>query len=361
MDLIDQLKNLGERAAKQRDLLLTEEATKMALIAPFINALGYNVFDPTEVVPEFVADVGIKKGEKVDYAIRQGGKVIMIFECKGAKEDLNAAHASQLYRYFSVVEARIAVLTNGIVYRFFTDLDERNKLDEKPFLEINLLDIKEPLVEELKKLHRASFDLDKLIATASDLKYLSALKRIVAEEIANPSDELVKLLGKQVYQGTMTQGVRDQLRELLRRAFQQTISDRLASTLQVALDREVKISDDSTREVAKAAEVSEASKNAIVTTDEELEAFRIVRAIVREVVDVKRVAQRDVQSYFSVLLDDNNRKPICRLYFNAKTKYLGLFNPDKTEEKVVVEDVDDIFKYADRLKAVALSYDTKSA
>jgi predicted type IV restriction endonuclease len=96
---------------------------------PFISALGYDVFDPVEVIPEFTADVGIKKGEKVDYAIKQDGKIIMLFECKCCNGSLDDCHASQLYRYFSVTEARIAVLTDGIIYRFYTDIEQPNKMD----------------------------------------------------------------------------------------------------------------------------------------------------------------------------------------------------------------------------------------
>jgi hypothetical protein len=126
-------------------MIQTEEATKNAFILPFIGILGYDVFDPSEVVPEFTADVGTKKGEKVDYAIIRDKKVIMLFECKACDANLDESHASQLYRYFSVTESRIGVLTNGILYRFYTDLEEPNKMDSKPFMELNIIEIQEPL------------------------------------------------------------------------------------------------------------------------------------------------------------------------------------------------------------------------
>ena len=149
MDFIENIQGLAARIDKQLGHLKTEEATKNALVMPFINALGYNVFDPTEVVPEFSADVGVKKGEKVDYAIMKDDKVIMLFECKASNVVLGDDHASQLYRYFSVTEARIGVLTNGVLYRFYADLDEPNKMDAKPFLEFNMLDVQESLVSAL--------------------------------------------------------------------------------------------------------------------------------------------------------------------------------------------------------------------
>ena len=82
------IEEIGSRATRQRDSLTTEEATKHALILPFIQALGYNVFDPTEVVPEFTADYGLKAGEKVDYAIMRNGEPVMLFECKKIGDSL---------------------------------------------------------------------------------------------------------------------------------------------------------------------------------------------------------------------------------------------------------------------------------
>ncbi|MCM5551362.1 type I restriction endonuclease, partial [Xanthomonas hortorum pv. pelargonii] len=147
MDFIDQLRVLATRISTTRALIQTEEATKNAMVMPLIQILGYNVFDPLEVTPEIVADVGIKKGEKVDYAILRDGKPIILFECKKAGAELNINHASQLFRYFHVTAARFGVLTNGLVYRFFTDLEQPNKMDEKPFFEFNILDFKDRDVE----------------------------------------------------------------------------------------------------------------------------------------------------------------------------------------------------------------------
>ena len=133
--------------------------------------------------PEFTADVGTKRGEKVDYAILQEGKPILLFECKQCGVDLDASHASQLYRYFSVTEARIAVLTNGLMYRFYTDLDNPNQMDSKPFLEINMLDVQAPLVDELKKLSKSTFDLDTMLTTASELKYTREIRLLMEEQL----------------------------------------------------------------------------------------------------------------------------------------------------------------------------------
>ncbi|HMO59356.1 MAG TPA: type I restriction endonuclease, partial [Roseiflexaceae bacterium] len=189
MDLIDRLRDIAARIPKQLEHLQTEEATKHALVMPFISALGYNVFDPTEVTPELNADVGVKKGEKVDYAILRDQRPIILFECKHHAVDLGKVHASQLYRYFSVTEARFGVLTNGLVYWFYTDLEAANKMDAKPFFEFSMLNIRESAVDELKKFSKTAFDLPTILTTASELKYTREIKRLLAEQLTDPSDD----------------------------------------------------------------------------------------------------------------------------------------------------------------------------
>ena len=169
MDFIDEIKQFSKRVDGLKDNLTTEEATKTSLIMPFFALLGYDVFNPDEFVPEYTADVGIKKGEKVDYAILNNGEPVILIEAKWVKEELQK-HDSQLFRYFGTSKAKFAILTNGITYRFYTDLEETNKMDEKPFLEINMLDIKEAQVAELKKFKKSAFSIDEIFNTASQLK-----------------------------------------------------------------------------------------------------------------------------------------------------------------------------------------------
>ena len=141
----------------------TEEATKTAIIMPFFSMLGYDVFNPQEFVPEFTADVGIKKGEKVDYAIIQDGTPVILIECKSITENLER-HDSQLFRYFGTTPAKFAILTHGIFYRFYTDLEDANKMDKDPFLTINILDIRDNQVPELKKFCKSVFDIDSIFS-----------------------------------------------------------------------------------------------------------------------------------------------------------------------------------------------------
>lgn len=357
MDLIDQLRVLASRIANTRAMIQTEEATKNAMVMPFIQALGYNVFDPLEVTPELVADVGTKKGEKVDYAILRDGKPIMLFECKKSGGDLSINHAGQLFRYFHVTEARFGVLTNGLVYRFFTDLEQPNKMDEKPFFEFNILDFKERDVEELKKFAKSAFDIETILTTANDLKYTRAIQTRLAELVANPSEDFVRLLSADILGAKrFTPAVRDQFTTISKRAFEQFIGERINERLKGAMSPEsVTVSDKPA--VVVQDEPSVATEPVIVTSSEELEGFHTVRAIIRNLVPTKRVAMRDAQSYCAILLDDNNRKPICRLRFNNAQKLkLGFFNAQKEEEQVSLESVDDIYNYAEQIRATVASY-----
>jgi len=362
MDFIDHLRVLAARISNTRAIIQTEEATKIAMVMPFIQILGYNVFDPTEVTPELVADVGTKKGEKVDYAILRDGKPIILFECKKAGADLHINHASQLFRYFHVTAARFGVLTNGLVYRFFTDLEQPNKMDEKPFFEFNILDFKERDVEELKKFAKSAFDLEIILTTANELKYTRAIQTRLAEWMVNPSEDFVRLVSSELLGSRrFTPAVRDQFTPITRRAFEQLIGERINERLKGAMAPESVSVSEPISVVAPvrvdATAATTATEPQFATSPEELEGFHIVRAIVRGLVPTKRVVMRDAQSYCAILLDDNNRKPICRLRFNNTEKLrLGLFNDKKEEELVSLEAVDDIYNHAEQIRAVVSSY-----
>lgn len=281
MDMIDQIRVLATRIANTRSLIQTEEATKTAMVMPFIQILGYNVFDPLEVTPELVADVGTKKGEKVDYAILREGRPIMLFECKKAGADLGINHAGQLFRYFHVTAARFGVLTNGLVYRFFSDLEQPNKMDDKPFFEFDVLDFKERDVEELKKFAKSAFDLDKILTTATDMKYTRAIQSLLATWMTAPSEDFVRLVSADLL-GTrrFTPVVRDQFTAITRRAFERLVGEKINERLKGAMSTDaasaVEIPKAGAAESAPAASEEE---ERITTSLEELEGFYIVRSI----------------------------------------------------------------------------------
>lgn len=360
-DLIDEIRSLAAKIERSRSLVATEEATKNAFVMPFIAALGYDVFDPTEVTPELVADVGVKKGEKIDYAVLRDGKPIMLFECKHHGANLAAEHASQLYRYFSVTECRVAVLTNGVEYRMFTDLDAPNKMDAKPFLVFSVLDFPEGLLPELKKFSKEAFNLDALLSTANELKYTREIKALLGQQLVAPSEEFVKFCAVGIGVSRMTQAVREQFTLLTRRALSDFLSESMEATLKTALGASVGGVSFETKVAAELVE-SESRQDKdpkVTTTEEELEGYYIIKAILRDLVDVRRIVHRDQQSYFGILLDDNNRKPLCRLHFNAASKrYVGVFDENRNEERIAIESPDDIYALAERIRATARIYES---
>lgn len=340
MEIAKQLQGLADKVEQLKDRIETEESTKHAFILPFINMLGYDTFNPMEVVPEFTADLGTKKGEKVDYAIFQEGNPILIIECKHWREKLDI-HSSQLFRYFHVTKTRFALLTNGIEYRFFTDLEEKNKMDEKAFLEFNITKLKEPVIKEIEKFHKSNFDEQKIIDNASNLKYTNTIRNLILAELEEPSTEFIKLFAGRAYSGRLTANVLEEFTGIVTKAFNQLISDRVNDRLNSALNKEVE------KQKEETAPIEEPSK--IETTEEEMEGFRIVVAILRRSVDISRIAHRDTQSYFGILLDDNNRKPICRLHLNGGKKYLGVFNENKDEVKYQIDNIGMIYQFEEHL------------
>lgn len=353
MDFKDQIKQLGERVTKLKEQIQTEEATKNAFIMPFLQTLGYDVFNPLEVVPEYITDIGTKKGEKIDYAIFKDSNPTILVECKHWGQNLNV-HDGQLLRYFHVSKAKFGLLTNGVTYRFYSDLVEANKMDEKPFLEFNINEIKDNQIEELKKFHKTVFDAESITNTASELKYTNELKHLLQQELVNPSADFVKHFARQVYPSVVTAKVLEQFTNLTKKSIQQHISDLITERLKTALTKE----DEKVKEQeAIQAEQIKAYENKVVTTEEELEGFMIVKTILRQKISATRITHRDAQSYFAILLDDNNRKTICRLYLNGSKKYFVTLDEQKKEVKNEITSLDDIFKHSETLLNIVDNYD----
>jgi len=363
MEFAELLAALALKVRNQREAIQTEEATKNAFIMPFISTiLGYDVFNPLEVVPEFTADVGVKKGEKVDYAIMRDGEVQILIECKKSKEALKIEHASQLFRYFAVTNARIAVLTNGETYQFYTDLDAPNRMDDKPFLVLDLLDIDETLLPELRKLTKDVFDLDSIINAAEELKYIGQIKRTIAAQFKEPQDEWIRFFTTRVYDGAFTQKVREQFTSLVTKATKQFLNDQVNDRLKTALGSSafspLPVSAETASLTSQLVVADDLDRDTeLDTTLEELEGYQIVKAIACSEVKPQRVMHRDAKSYFAVLLDDNNRKPIARLHFNGlKQKYLGVFDQDKVETRHAISSLDEIYLHADAIRESVKNY-----
>ncbi len=340
----ESLRAIADRVKSHSSTMATEEAVKTAVVLPFLRALGYDVFDPTEVVPEFTADAVGKKGEKVDYAIKIDNEIRILVECKPVSVALEKKHLDQLYRYFSVTNAKFAILTNGRTFNFYTDLEAPNKLDTRPFLVFDVTDFNAGIVTELRKFEKAAFDVNAILATAERLKYTSGVKQQISKLIEEPSEEFVRLVVNGIYEGRLTSQAREMLTGVVRAAFREVIMDTVKSRLSSALA--------DTEEVIEKIDEPEADEPDVVTTDEEREGYMIVKAIVRDTISPQRVVMRDQKSYCGILVDNNNRKPLARLWFNRSVKYIGLFDGEG-EERLIIDSLDQIYDFSDRLRATA--------
>ncbi len=347
MELATKLVELEKRTAQHRELLLTEEAAKTALVMPFLQALGYDVFNPAEVVPEFTADVGIKKGEKVDYALCLDGKVAILVECKPSSIDLDLKHASQLYRYFSTTDARVAVLTNGVVYKFFSDIEQPNRMDDKPFFIFSMDAIRRTDPTVLERFSRAQFDIEAIVAEAGRLKLESQMRIEVEKEFASPSDDFVRLMANRVQPGRFTAAVKEQFQAILTASIAGLVRDRVNERLTSALN----VANPAPETMPEGSSDDMSQGDGIITTEDEISGFRIVQAIAARHVAPQRVVIRDSKSYCAILLDDNNRKTLARLHFNSPTtRYIGTFS-GKEETRHPVSALTDLYKLEPQITA----------
>ena len=337
MELDEKLYSLSERIKQLKEKIQTEEATKQSFIMPFFQALGYDVFNPLEFVPEFTADVGIKKGEKVDYAILKDNEPIILIEAKPCNDDLSK-HDSQLFRYFGTTRARFAILTNGIIYKFFSDLDQPNIMDKKPFYILDMENLSEQSIAYVEKFIKANLDIDNILNTASDLKYLNLTKLAFKELMENPSDEFVRLLlNTGIYDGVKNQKVIDKFKPITKRAMNQYINEKLSSKFKETLtsgDNEKDEDIEDSKEESK-----------IVTTIDELNSYAIVKSILRKEIEPQRIFYKDTESYFGILLDSNIRKWILRINLNSRNKHIIIPDENKKGIRYDIDTIDDIYNY----------------
>lgn len=346
MEINEIIKQFAKRVLNIKGTISTEEGTKMSLIVPFFQILGYDVFNPLEFCPEYTADVGIKKGEKVDYAILENEAPIILIECKSCTENLDK-HSSQLFRYFGTSSAKFGILTNGVVYKFFTDLEQPNKMDLIPFLEFDFETIKDSQINELKKFCKDNFDKDKIFSTAEELKYTNLIKNSLSIEMDAPTDGLVRHIMASIYDGQKNQKAIEKFRPLVKKAFQSFINEIVNNKISSALTQEENNQSDMEKPLDTAEEPKIESK--IITTEEEIEAFYIIRGILAGTVNVNDIVRRDTESYFGILYQDNNRKPICRLKLDVKNKYILIPDENKSFKKYPIESLNDIYKYKNNL------------
>lgn len=359
MDFKDSIKQLSQRANQFKDNLLTEEATKTALILPFISALEYDVFNPLEVVPEMDCALINKKSDKIDYAIMNNNQPIMLIECKQANANLEL-HTTQLQKYYAASNAKFGLLTNGIEYRFYADLDKVNIMDDKPFLVVNILDISESDIEQLKKFNKSYYNEDTILSSAQDLKYSTELRNILNKEISAPSAEFVKFFMKHVYNGKATEKTIEFFTPIVKNCINDIINDIIQDRLSLA---STQLNAQTIEQVPAETEPENIEEtepsDGIVTTQEEIDAYNIVRSILRKNIDATKIEYKDCKSYFSIYIQ-NRKHWICRFYFGSYRKSIYLPQDDYSNQvKLEIKSIDEIFNYTEHLeKALEMALST---
>lgn len=243
MDFAEKIRELAGLLDKNKDHVFTEEATKHSLVMPFLQILGYNIFDPTEVIPEFTADIGVKKGEKVDYAIAFNNEPSILIEVKSARTVLQPKTISQLFRYFGVTKSKFAILTNGIQYQFFSDFEEKNKMDIIPFITVDIVpSIRDSEIMELRRFHKDFFDAERISSSAIELKYTGELKKYFKQQFKDPDETFVKyFIKKTTFSGIVTKQALERLSPIVINAFRQYVNEIVSDTLKGALEEAKKV------------------------------------------------------------------------------------------------------------------------
>ena len=362
MDFKDQIIQLSEKIDKLKDGIATEEATKTSFIMPMIAALGYDVFNPFEVVPEMDCDL-TKRGDKIDYAIMKDNTPILLIECKQCKQNLDL-HSTQLAKYYAASNARFGVLTNGIEYRFYADLEKQNIMDEKPFLVVNMLELSDADIEQMKKFHKSYYNEHDILSTAQELQITIQIKDLLNKNFQQPDDEFTRYFVKCLNDWKSSSKLIEQYRPILKKSITSVINDIISDRLNVAMkseedckpkqSEEQSASDMPAEETVKELPdgvVFQDKEKGIVTTQEEIDAYNIVRSILRQYVDVKRIQYNDYKSYFTINLDGSTWWWICRLHLGKRKKQICV-PKDKyaSNEWIEISSIDDIFKYANNLK-----------
>lgn len=362
MDFKDQLMQLSDKIDKQKDNIATEEATKTSFIMPMIAALGYDVFNPFEVVPEMECDL-TKRGDRIDYAIMKDNTPILLIECKHCKQNLDL-HSTQLAKYYAASNARFGVLTNGVEYRFYADLEKQNIMDEKPFLVVDMLNLTDTDIEQLKKFHKSYYNEQDILSTAQELQITIQVKDLLSRNFQQPDDEFTRYFVRSLNDGKYSAKLVEQYRPILKKSIASVINDIIADRLNVAIKsegvRETKQSEEHTAsdvsEEATAKElpngvVFQDEEKGIVTTQEEIDAYNIIRSILRQYIDVKRIQYNDYKSYFTINLDGSTWWWICRLSLGKRKKQFCIPKVGyKSNEWIEIESIDDLFKFEDILK-----------
>ncbi|MEH1932325.1 MAG: type I restriction endonuclease [Nostoc sp.] len=329
MGFTEDIIKLSEQVRKRFDQVVGEEATKMALIVPFLSALGYDVYDPSEVMPEYVADFATRRAgqfEKVDYALAINGTKVMLVEAK-ARGQKAEAHDGQLSRYFNgLLTTKVAIVTNGVEYRFFTDLRDKNVMDKEPFFTFNILEYDTKDIDNLKFFHRDNFEVTAITNHAEEMVYVKGMTQLLGNLLRSPSEEFVRFLVAELgtvapsyeIKGRITGKIIDKFKPIVKKSIQGSLVELMTRSLSQEITQPVELEVEQEIEEEEKQQQSQESK--VVTTAEEIEAFEKIKAITQTSMSYNFELQyKDTASYFGINLGKSTWW-FLRLYLSSQKK-----------------------------------------
>lgn len=309
MEFIDKVREHAKRVTEQKGIVFTEEAAKTSLILPFLQMLGYDVFNAAQVIPEHIADWAEKKGEKVDYTVKVGDNTVMLIECKQAGDPLDASKENQLANYFHhLQDCSIGVLTNGVTYKFYTDLSAENIMDTDPFFVFDFSSFKEWHVKRLEMFTKENIiKTDEINSDIIKTRNYVALSRFLKKELSEPSEDFVRFAIKQMpFIKKASESIIEEFKDHIKKAASQNQQDYFDA--QIFKLKEAQ----QTEQDQKPVEESPA-KPTFVTTIEELQALAIIKSMLYSTVPSEKIVMRDSENYCDILTSNTR---IIRLFFN---------------------------------------------
>jgi len=334
MDFKDNIQQIAERIEKQKDAIQTEEATKNAFIMPMIATLGYDIFNPFEVVPEMDCDL-TRRGDKIDYAIKKDDKTILLIECKHCKQNLNL-HNTQLAKYYAASNARFGVLTNGIEYRFYADLDKANIMDEKPFLVVNMLDLSDTAIEQIRKFHKSYYNESEILNTAQELQVTIQVKNMMEQIFKQPSDEFVRYFVRNLNDGKSTPKLIEQYRPIIKRSIISIIDDIISDRMNIASKQ---------TDIAATIPIDKETNDAI--TQEKRDAYNVVRELIGE---QGEISYTNFKGYL-LIWTKHEYWWVCRISLKPYSKRICFTTENRCGYKwIQIQSVEDIRNYSNEVK-----------
>lgn len=225
------------------------------------------------------------------------------------------------------------------------------------FFTINLFDLRDQEIDELEKFHKSSFDVNNVFSTAEDLKYANQIKFFLSELFKDPGTDFINLIiSHDIYNGRKNQAIVEKFRPIVKKSITQYINDLVNDRIKAALNQAQPNKQITQNTTTNSSPVDSEHINKISTIQEELEAFAIIKILLKDNIPLDKITYKDTESYFGILYDNNTWKWICRLILDSNKKYLILPDENRKPQKYSIKSVNDLFSYSDQLKKVVERY-----